>query len=76
MATYLTINALPESETLHALFVGYRDGQYAFSITGQEILVIPENLVERGDPGRFTKGEDLHIKRNMNVLIVRKPEDN
>ena len=69
---FLTINALPEAKELHALFMGAREGSYGFEITGHGPLLVPETHVDRGECGAFKKGEDLHVTRDHDVLVVRR----
>lgn len=70
---FLTINALPEAEELHALFMGSREGSYGFEVTGHGPLLVPKDDVDCDEwCGAFQKGEDLHVMRDYDVLVVRR----
>ena len=68
-----TINALPDGERVHALFLGYHDEVYGFEVTHLGTVGIPKTHLRRvGDLCGMVKGEDVNLKLDgvEDVVIV------
>lgn len=72
MKPFHTLNRLPPDEQVHALFLGWRDGNYGFEVTGLGTFLVPEDKVLRignlcATRMNMMKGEDLILKRDPNT---------